>query len=523
MHQIKERPSAICMSKNEIRYVYLVTSPSRLGLYFEVQLFYRRGDGTVDSSLPTMKLLPNKDGSVYVYLQYYIDSMLEYVLPTGSDLVTAAKKQSCSFYIAVREVEDTSVGVIAWDTAENANRRIALKMGIEKNRYSRNNLINYLNANNQFYTWLPKNRLIFSNQPSFLSFLLANGNSTGYQVKVVFQTIEGTNDDIIIELPILTSHLYHIATDFASLGIVVPDGERLHWYDVSIIDSNNLIVFGTYRYYIDYDTVYYYHDFIYTNSLGGIDTARAKGELQYSFERQTEEIEGGFTTNEWNTLIKNGETIYRAINLRRTFKGDLGYRKSKIEQDAMIELLASTAVYELLDGLMIPLLHIQKTQTLRKTTDQILPFVIEWQHAETNEVFTPNTIALGMGNDTEVYLPVYMGTTPSIIKLIINNRFCYLTDLNGIHVDTWAFVPLMYPNNDYTSSPQQFTFNRSLVASDINIISHHNEGVTGSSATAELYVNGVLIEMIDLVYDTATYFTSSLAIATTDYIEIHIN
>ena len=490
-HIIRERPNALCMSKNEIRYVYFVSSPDRLGLYLEAQLFYRTKDTDSYSSLPSFKLSPNDDGNVYVYIQYYIDSILQFVLPSVTDTITAADKQSLLFYLAVREVEDASVGVIDWDNAENEFPRIALKMGVEKNRYSRNNLFNYLSDNNLFLTWQPNNRLIFPTQPTFLSFLLTEGNCTGYKLKVVFQTIQGTNDDIITALPSLAAYLFHIRTDIASLGITIPEGEQLHWWEVSIIDSNNLVKFGTYRYYADYDTIYYCHDFIYTNSLGGIDAVRAKGELQYSFERQTEEIEGGFTTNEWNTQIKNAETTYRAINLRRTFKGDLGYRKSKLEQSAMIELLASTAVYEILDGRMIPLLHIQKTQTLRKTTDQILPFPIEWQYAETNEVFTPNTISLGMGAETETYPSKVwvVNNSPDALGFMMSIPLSTDSDTWNIERDVAAFDTFRcdYIYRAFNDGNLRFI-----------IISKNGIGTFGTDETCSisLFVNNKLIQTI---------------------------
>ena len=247
-HQIIERPAAFCMSKNEIRYVYLVTNLTRVGLYLEVQLFYRRADGTVDSYFPSFKLIPNADGKVYLYIQLYIDSLLQWQIPNPSESFVAAKMQSCSFYVATREIEDVSTGSIAWNTTENVNRRIALKMGIEKNRYSRNNLLNYLLEKNLFFTWQPNNRLVFVNQPNYLSFLLPVGNSNGYQLKVVFQTIQAINDDIITPLSASAAYLFHIKTDPITLGITVPDGDKLYWWELSILDSNNIVIDGYFEY-----------------------------------------------------------------------------------------------------------------------------------------------------------------------------------------------------------------------------------------------------------------------------------
>ena len=505
-HQIIERPAAFCMTKNEIRYVYKVTDLTRVGLYLEMQLWYCRTDQAVYTSLPSFKLVPNTDGTVYLSLQLYIDSFLQWAFPKPTDNMFAAQTQSCSFYIVTREIDDTTITTPIWNTSEYDNLRIALKMGIEKNRYSRNNLLTYLLNNNSFFSWQTNNKLIFYNQPNYLTFLLPTGNSNGYQLKVVFQTIQGTNDDIISPFANYAAFLFHIKTDPTTLGITVPDGEQLHWYEVSILDNNNIVVVGTYRYYIDYDTYYHYHDFIYINSLGGIDTARARGEIEYSFERAVDEIEGGFNLNNSVSTIKQAETIYRAINIKRTFKGDLGFRRSKPEQDSMIELLASTAIYELLDGNLIPLLQIQKTHSLRKTTDMLLPFAIEWQHAESNEVYTPSKVEIGAAVDTETYY--------GQVFIVINSTSAEVIAITGITGYAPTLSLLMHGN-----SPNMGKHTTAITVSSIAITALLNS----IAATATLKQNDTVLEIISLIENTPVPFTGTEVIGINDLIEIIIN
>ena len=313
MHSVIERPSEFCMSKNEIRYVFLVTDLLRVGLYLEVQLFYRRSDASVDRSFPTFKLVPNVDGKVILTIQQYIDGLLDYDLPSDGTLTKAATKQSVSFWVATREMADNSLAFVPWLSSENTARRIGLKMGMEVNRYSRNNLLNYLTTNKLFLTWQQTKRKVFTNQQLFLSCLHTTGNTTHLCLFVSWKTIQGSANNTTIALAALTGYIYHIAVDIATLGLTMPNVETLYYWEVSVI---NTVTFATvinqYRFYKDYKPVYNYYDFIYVNSLGGIDTARAAGETTLSIDRTFDIAEGGFNNENWNSTIKAHATTCNA-------------------------------------------------------------------------------------------------------------------------------------------------------------------------------------------------------------------
>lgn len=403
-HTIQERPNRFCFSKNEIRYIYLVDTLSRAGLYFEVKLVI----GGVPIILPPLK--PNSDGLVIVYIQQYIDAALQYYMPTGVTFANAAS-QYVNFYVETREVEDANLNP-AYTTTENAKQRTAIKAGIERNRYGRNNFfVNYVDVYLPWLTWQPSGRMVALNEPQYLTGLFRLGSSDKMHLKTTWVCTDGTTGDIDTTLSVQSGYVFHFKTDAASLGVIAAIGTRTLYYYEVYIDYHNFVsgtvdisrVVNPYRYYIDYTHRYNTFDFIYCNSLGGIDTVRAIGEMALSIERNFEEVEGGFNANDWNTLVKGHESFYTAITQRRTYKGDIGFRYTKAQQDALVELLLSQYIYQQIDGRLVPVLSISKSQALGKTTDKLQSFPIEWQLSETNEVFTPQNILLGQGSDTETY------------------------------------------------------------------------------------------------------------------------
>ena len=511
-HTLIERPASFCMSKNEIRYVFLVTDLTRVGLYLEVQLFYRRGDATVDSSFPSFKLIPNPDGTVDVTLQQYIDSLLEYVMPISST-ATSADKQYCSFYVATRDVDDSTVGTLPWVTLEISNKRIALKMGVEENRYSRNNLLNYLATNKLFLTYQPIPRKVFDTQPLFLSFILPDGNTTNISLYVTWKTIQGTTNSTTIALPALTGYLYHAAVDITTLGLTMPSGETLYYWEVSVINfSTFTVIISPYRFYKDYRPLYNFHDFIFINSLGGIDTARAAGETTFTIERTFDVAEGGFQNNNSSAVVKSQAIKQVNINLQRKWKGDLGFRQNKEEQLGLMDLLLCLVCYTIIDGRWVPLLNIQTSQEFFKTTDTKWSFPIEWQLAETNLVYTPERLALGIASDTETY-DGYVWLTNEGASTPIST----ITGITGFALPTVGDTDLIYEGDEYVG-----VHTAALNATDITVTPYYDGISPGPAGNISLYVNGILIQTLAFLA-SAVSFTTSHAIAKADLIEFVVN
>jgi hypothetical protein len=89
-----ERPHRFCFSKNEIRYVFLLADvDARPGLYLQARIMYA---GIQDAEFTELYafdgLKPDADGYVYLYIQAYLDSVLQFVLPHLDAALTDAER-----------------------------------------------------------------------------------------------------------------------------------------------------------------------------------------------------------------------------------------------------------------------------------------------------------------------------------------------------------------------------------------------------------------------------------------------
>jgi hypothetical protein len=180
-----------------VRYVLTVADATLPGLFVQVKIMFAKMGAGAFTELYTFEgLKPNADGSVYVYIQSYINSVLNYVLPTINASATDAGDQVCRFYIQFREVTDADPDP-AWTTTESTSERIAIKGGIEQHKASRNNIfVNYIDTQKPFLTWQPAGRFVFSDEPVYLSFL--NRNLAGFKIKVSMKAIDGTTLDHLV-------------------------------------------------------------------------------------------------------------------------------------------------------------------------------------------------------------------------------------------------------------------------------------------------------------------------------------
>lgn len=398
---VVERPAVYCHSKNDIRYKFATTDLTPLKQYIEVELYARIVGAAEFTKVKTFNLKPNPDGITYVYLDGYIDSMLSWVLPAINTRFTAAQNQVAQFYIKFREVS-TSTPDPSWVSTEADHVRIAIKGGIEKQKWSRNNYFLWQENSKSFYGWEPSARYVFQNQFSFLSCFI---KSTGtYKLSILVKKI-GVETAIVSSenCSFTANNFYHLNVGFTQLGITtIASGDPVHYYEISLLNASDEIVYSAVRFYVEERPLYEYVDFIFHNSLGGVSTQRAKGELNIGFEKEVQQMDGSMSNQGWDSLEKPGESYH--TNLKKdTYKGDLGYFASKAHQDSCQDLLISPSIYQWMDGRMVRVLNLQRNVSFRKSTDKVFSLPIEWQLAFSNAVYTPQKVELGIGTETETY------------------------------------------------------------------------------------------------------------------------
>lgn len=396
-----ERPHAACFSRNELRYAFFTNNISAPGVSIQIILFF----GTQQI---TVNLKPDTIGYTYFYIDGYIDSYLQYKLPTTNQTfnTSAYTNQTVEFYIHYREVNDATIP--AYITTEASKKRIAYNMGIIREKYSRNNFfVNYFTLNKPWLTWLPTMRTVGATQNVFLSCLILPvhaGKTIALQIAAI--DIYGTSFTRVEPLGNVPAQgmLQHLNVSIANLSITGLTTNKINTYSVSIIESGTLdTIVSQYGFTVSYTHLYNYYDLYYFNSLGGIDDLRVTGEVETGINKDFTEVDNGIDINDWQTTIKKAQTSHVGITTNQSFKGDIGFLEDENEQDIMSELLISRSIWQYVDSRWLPVINLQKSTSLRLSTDKKFSLPIEWRIAISNQVFTPTSLVLGLGTDVETY------------------------------------------------------------------------------------------------------------------------
>lgn len=401
-----ERPATLSFTKNEVRYVFESTDITPVGFYLQVELYVKEmKPGSVFVPVKTFNLKPNTDGKTYLYISDRLDTKTTYVLPAIDSIGNDASLQAVQFYVLFREITALVPNPDFIET-ESDKVRTALKGGIEKQKFSRNNYFNYQSANKLFYTWQPQNRYIFSNEYAFISLYI-----TGPDRKLKI-TIKKMNGDIVNNVQAIdfsAGIFWHLNISPSVLNIsALAAGADIMYYEVSILDAADAVLYNPYRLYLEYRPQYTVYDLGFHNSLGGFDTVRVKGDTTWSIDRDITEAEGALTLDGWAATKKPGEIGHSYINKRDSYKGDIGFIRTadgsmKSPQEVMIEILISTSVWQFIDSRWVQIIGVQRGVELRKSSDKKFSFPIEWALPFYNSVFTPKSVNLGLGTETETY------------------------------------------------------------------------------------------------------------------------
>lgn len=398
MTTITERPHNFSFSENEIRYVFNTDDPGAAGCEVETEIHYLSSDLLIDIRMITLSLIPAADGSIYFQIHNYLKSLLTPQLPDpAGDVLQPVTDQFRLYYIRYRE-KTIAQADPAW-TDDVDNKKTALLGGVEQMKFRRNNFFaNYLNDTKSFLTWQPGGKRIFTDQEHYLTFLIG-ANVTVFTVKVqtIFTDLTTIGITYLQSVTAAMSRIWRFRSGLEALGLqLLSPTKKIYYYEVSVTSGTDTIA-APYRFYVDYNRFYDFHDFHYFNSLGGIDTARLQGQFNRNVNIAADDLEH-ITNNESFTSSFPKSQYSQANALKRdSYKGDIGWSRSQLQQEVLIELLVSKGIFEIIGGRWIRVINLGKSQDLGNNNEKKWSFPLEWNYGYTDAVFTPKNVLLGAG------------------------------------------------------------------------------------------------------------------------------
>lgn len=326
---------------------------------------------------------------------------LSYYFPTPNLAAITLCDQVCKkFFVSIKEfygtpaVEHattiTPTGGLQTGTQDTLPAFL-LKAGLSPKwtKYYVENLqiLNYIWSNPFFLTTQSSFKKIKINQPEYLYFLLYDDYDSAFpqdlRLKIVTHLDDGTQLSVIAlfyNLPFYKGQTFcfPINPSGGEIYIKMLTYDNISKFVVSIVCSHPAAtVSPEFTYIPNYDPIGEDRIFLYTNSLGGVDTWRSEGNYENDINFENEVFNRIYFTDDAPHLGMNSQTqTYK----QDTFKVFSGW-KTQDEIDGFEELFLADYKVELLNTLIyMPIIITSKKYRRHKTNENLKGIEIEYYH-----------------------------------------------------------------------------------------------------------------------------------------------
>ena len=207
----------------------------------------------------------------------------------------------------------------------------------------------------RFLTWAPVTKYTGKIQPEKLSFFVYGLRSPySYRLAIRVKFTDGSYhsyyacDSASCSIPLIVE----LMVGYTHLGLAQIDVTReVESWEVWIEDASGSTISEVRKFILDTDFYEHERTFLFRNSFGRYDVIRFLGmtEASLAFERIAGQVATDEVITSFNTPSKNFETWET-----QTFKADSGY-VSKEMHDYFREFLITTEAYEVVEGLLFPI------------------------------------------------------------------------------------------------------------------------------------------------------------------------
>lgn len=478
--QIKKRPYKYCFTGNPVHYeLYSAAAAADPSIYFEVFVFFNGNNGTGAVTQPFEYAAVA--GYAEVNIQDILEGFLEYELPDFSGTerdVRPALGAMGKAWIAFREVtlQNSNAG---FDNSEEEFAPWIIKGGISMFKYQGNNFFtHYYNvptpmAPRPFLTWQKSNRLAAYHERMYLLYLLIDdlqGASIEAVAKVTYT--DGSYVEYSTTLPTVQNRLLYIPSGAAQWGF--SQAKQIWYWEITVkanITLNNPdAISESFRYYADNR-----HDenditLHYRNSLGGLDSVRIRGLVEYNLEYTYDEQQriqrpdyfSGHYFDPQKTIGNNKELL--------TFRGDVGHLQHE-EQDRLRDAFQKRETWWEMGGLKwVPVNIITKSLKQKTSGDNRWSLPIDFTLAHEGDLnYTPDSVDIGTASfASNVCLAVVGITGVSVADgasgfKAVSVTFVEVDPDNASAQFKWRVVKesdgtdvLPWATSNYAASPLQF-------------------------------------------------------------------
>lgn len=405
---VNKRPNDRNWSGNPIHYLlYSADAESDSTIYFEIRVKFKRQDAAAYSTIVTLPYKPVA-GTAKVDIQDILDGLLEHELPylpsSGSfPSPNFSTKATGHFYIEFREIT-TAEPDPEWDDSEDANERFVIKGGLSFEKWRGDNYwVNYFDLVKPWLTWQESGRMKAASELVWLAFLnLTDTDISQIKVQLTVTFTDGSTNVSNIDFAVQENQIGYFPAGYEQLDLASIDPTKtVHYWQLQVVkvSTNPTEPLTTpHIFYLDNRQDYNDVTLHYRNSLGGLDSARVRGVIEYNAQRDFSQIERIVLHDYFTEHYINGRIGADNSTEQLIYKGDIGHL-GKEEQDRLRDIHLKREVWWGKQEKWLPVMLLTGTQPLRKSTDKLFAMPIEFTIASGgNYYYTPENVNLQDGN-----------------------------------------------------------------------------------------------------------------------------
>lgn len=228
-------------------------------------------------------------------------------------------------------------------------------------------------------------------QPLYLFWIYPYNDNAFQQVAFIFKLDDGStvsyNMPRLIRVDKWGVCCAPIGFNQIDTGTIIPAGRIIVSYRVLVVASSNHIV-ELFTLTVDQRKFYDTYTILYRNSLGGIDSVRLRGqvdfEADYNYQNATRTLQPFYFSN----LNLLPQSVQEQTSESAKFTGDTGFM-SKAAVNKLRDMFMSPQLLELYNGKFLPIVASNKTVKFYANRDSLISVQLQWQRAFLNQFYTP--------------------------------------------------------------------------------------------------------------------------------------
>ncbi|MCA8831976.1 hypothetical protein [Hymenobacter pini] len=238
----------------------------------------------------------DRNGRTDFEVQVLLDAYLQEHLPAlNQTVITRADSLFKRFYLRWWERSGTPVE----DGAQTVQQQnYVLLGGLDYYEFAaRTWFSTYQAAIKPFLTWQPNNRKVYNDQPEYLYFMADSFALTSFSVRVNVVCSDGSKESFeayTYQSP-RRYEVFCLPVGYVGLGLDQYESatRRVLSWSVQVLNPNGVPISEQRTYLLNYKYAAEKRYFLYTNSLGGLDTLPCTGEAKAVLNPTREEVERG--------------------------------------------------------------------------------------------------------------------------------------------------------------------------------------------------------------------------------------